>query len=147
MAKMKNLPKHGSRTTSEGETVSGYFRRIFDEKPSLLEQSSNKELLDRWLKDHPGNKEVPKNIKGNLANIKSVLRSQGRKQTKRAYRNAQEAGEAPNPVRRAGTRLEILEEHIDEALTVARNMDRELLKSVIEHLRRARNEVVWKMGM
>ena len=36
-------------------------------------------MLQRWLKDHPGEKTVPERIKGNLANIKSVLRKKKRK--------------------------------------------------------------------
>ena len=41
--------------------------------------------------------------------------------------------------------LEALEEQIDECLTMARNLDREELESVIHLLRRARNEIVWKL--
>ena len=48
---------------------------------------------------------------------------------------------------RKGVRgLESLEEQIDECLTLAKNLDREGLSSVINLLRRARNEVVWKVG-
>ena len=48
---------------------------------------------------------------------------------------------------RSGVRgLESLEEQIDECLTLAKNLDREGLSSVINLLRRARNEVVWKIG-
>jgi len=39
-----------------------------------------------------------------------------------------------------------LEEQIDDCLALAKEMDREGLVSVIALLRRARNEVVWKMG-
>ena len=42
--------------------------------------------------------------------------------------------------------LDALEEQIDECLTLAKNLDREGLANVISLLRRARNEVVWKMG-
>jgi hypothetical protein len=42
--------------------------------------------------------------------------------------------------------LPALEEQIDECLTLARGLDREGLADVIAILRRARNEVVWKMG-
>jgi len=42
--------------------------------------------------------------------------------------------------------LDALEEQIDECLTLAKNLDREGLANVIGLLRRARNEVVWKMG-
>jgi hypothetical protein len=32
------------------ETVSGYFRKLFDENPAWLDSRSNQDLLDRWLK-------------------------------------------------------------------------------------------------
>jgi hypothetical protein len=36
-------------TKERGETVSGYFRKVFSENPSLLEGRSNQEPLDCWL--------------------------------------------------------------------------------------------------
>ena len=57
-----------------GENISGYFRQVFKENPKWLEGRSNDEVLARWLKDHPGEKEVPKRVKQNLSNVKSVLR-------------------------------------------------------------------------
>jgi len=44
------------------------------------------------------------------------------------------------------THLEMLEYQIDECLILAKSFDRDALESVISHLRRARNEVVWKIG-
>jgi hypothetical protein len=35
---------------------------------------------------------------------------------------------------------------IDECLTMAKTLDRSGLEEVIHHLRRARNQVVWKQG-
>jgi hypothetical protein len=123
-----------------GETISGYFRAIFRENPKLLKTRSNQELLDRWLKDHPGEKKVPNRVKQNLANIKSVLRKKGRKRKG-------VANEAPRPVAAPRSRgLEGLEENIDECLSQAKLLDREGLDSIIHLLRRARNEVVWKLG-
>ena len=49
--------------STNGETTSGYFRRLFKENPKLLKGSDNSELLDRWLRDRPGHKEVPVNVK------------------------------------------------------------------------------------
>jgi hypothetical protein len=43
-------------------------------------------------------------------------------------------------------KLEALEELIDDCLSLAKHLDREGLESIIKLLRRARNEVVWKMG-
>jgi hypothetical protein len=135
------MPKSTRKHSLEGgETISGYFRVIFRENPKLLRSRSNQELLDRWLKDHRGEKEVPHRVKQNLANIKSVLRKKGRKRKG-------VANEAPPPVaapRRRG--LEGLEENIDECLDQAKMLDREGLDSIISLLRRARNEVVWKLG-
>jgi hypothetical protein len=42
--------------------------------------------------------------------------------------------------------LELLEEQIDDCLILAKHLDREGLDSVIKLLRRARNEVDWKVG-
>jgi hypothetical protein len=52
------------RAKGNGETVSGYFRKIFAENPGLLDSRSNDELLQCWLKDHPGEPEVPRNRGG-----------------------------------------------------------------------------------
>ena len=128
---------------------SGYFRKVFRENPKWLEGRSNDEVLARWLKDHPGEKEVPKRVKQNLSNVKSNLRQAERKKSgapKKEGRPAEPTA-APAAAPRKGVRgLETLEEQIDECMTLAKNLDREGLSSVINLLRRARNEVVWTMG-
>jgi hypothetical protein len=131
------------------ETVAGYFRKLFDENPQWLKERSNQVLLDRWLQDHPDKKSVPERVKQNLANIKSVLRKQLRKKGGRKKKEAQPAEATTPPVqvpRKHVRGLESLEERIDACLDMARRMDAEGLSSVIDHLRRARNEVVWKLG-
>ena len=129
---------------SNEETVSGYFRKIFAENPKLLRGRSNQELLDRWLKDHPGQKEVPAKVKANLSNVKSVLRKKMRKggrPKKVVDASAQSAAPvAPGDTR--ASRLEQLEEQIDECLGVARGIDREGLQRVIGLLRESRNALV-----
>ena len=66
-----------NRPAAEGETVAGYFRKVFREKPGLLKERSNEELFRRWLEDHPGHTEVPPKVKTGLQNIKAVLRARG----------------------------------------------------------------------
>jgi hypothetical protein len=132
-----------------GETTAGYFRKIFQENPKLLTERSNKKLLQRWLVDHPEQTVVPKSVKANLANLKSVLRSH--KRTKVAARAQKKLVGGPEQrkvatVPTGDTDLEQLEHQIDECLILAKNFDRESLQSVITLLRRARNEVVWKIG-
>jgi len=140
------------QTAPEGaadkETTAGYFRKIFEKTPQLLNERSNKKLLKRWLADHPGQTEVPKSVKANLANLKSVMRSKQR--TKVAVRAQKKlAPGEKKPVARVptgDTQLEVLEHQIDECLILAKTIDRDALESIISHLRRARNEVVWKIG-
>src|SRR5262245_1786024 len=143
----KKKPAAGQdNAQNQGETVSGYFRKLFKENHAWLHERSNQVLLDRWLKDHPGEKEVPERVKQILANLKSVLRKQARKKAgpKKGSQTAQATlAETPRkPVRG----LDRLEEQIDECLSLAKYLGREELASVIGLLRRARNEVVWKLG-
>jgi hypothetical protein len=135
--------------TKEPETLTGYFRRILGENLRLLKGRSNEELLSRWKADHPG-QEVTNSVKAGLQNAKSVLRSK-RRRRKAARSDRQPPHEAPKPVKVAsdghkGHKLEALEELIDDCLSHARRLDREGLEGIIKLLRRARNEVVWKMG-
>jgi hypothetical protein len=133
-----------------GGSVSGYFKAIFKENPSLVRSTSNADIFARWLKDHPGEKEVPDRVKGILFNVKSKLRKLRAKRG-RPRNEAQPTGEGQPaeiaPTRRLPTRgLESLEERIDDCLTLARIIDREGLEGVIGLLRRARNGVVVKQG-
>lgn len=132
---------------SEGDNVSGYFRKLFKERPALIDVSSNQELLERWRADHPDEEEVPQRVKNILFNLKSILRKKRteKRQARAAVRSRALAAAAPTPtVNSKG--MEQLEEYIDECLTMAKNIDREGLEKVIGLLRRARNEVLWKEG-
>jgi hypothetical protein len=150
MAKKKGRPKNDQANGSQEpatESISGYFRRVFDDNPGLLGARSNDAVLQRWLADHPGDTEVPANVKANLANIKSVLRKKRRKKAGRRAAAEQPKPMASAPPRRSAAQgLEGLEEAIDDCLTVARTHDADALAEVIGHLRRARNTVVWKIG-
>src|SRR5262249_1468189 len=146
------VPEDKQRKTSqtEGESVSGYFRTIFKANPKLLQGRSNQELLQRWLDDHPGEKEVPTRVKNSLSNLKSVLRKKRRQKNGKGMKPEQPAVTAPAvealPPKTAIRGLETLEEQIDGCMTLARNLDREALASVVQLLRRARNAVVWQQG-
>jgi hypothetical protein len=147
MAKKKTAGK----ANGDGQSVASYFKAIFKENPILLTTRSNDEILQRWLKDHPGEKTVPARIKGNLANVKSVLRKKKRKKPGRKPRRpaaavAAIAAVVSEPARISTKGFEELEEQIDDCLTAARSLDREVLHNVIGLLRKARNEVVWKLG-
>ena len=136
-------------TSNGGESIAGYFRKIFLAQPRLLKKRSNKKLLEMWMADHPGHSEVPMSVKNSLSNLKSVLRSKKRRRRRTKDQMAGAVAVAkPAPVLRpTGARgLEALEIQIDDCLDYARHLDREGLENVIAFLRRARNSVVWKSG-
>jgi hypothetical protein len=141
------MAKANAGQPNGGESVSGYFRKVFAESPKLLKTRSNEEVLQRWLKDHPGEKEVSAQVRNSLMNVKSLLRKKGRKRVRRQEEERERAtGVKPAPRTKVANALEQLEEHIDECLTAAKLLDREGLAHVIRLLRQARNEVVWKLG-
>lgn len=150
MAKRRKQREDAAPDTSgeRPESVMGYFRRLFQENPSWLRDRSNDKVIERWLADHPGETEMPRNVRNTMANLKSSLRKKQRGKARRA-----KAGDGPLAAnqaviapRQAARGLEGLEVQIDECLTLAKNLDREGLDGVIKLLRRARNEVVWKIG-
>jgi hypothetical protein len=143
--KMIAQPQPAPTPSADGESTAGYFCRIFKENPKLLGETSNRQLLDGWLADHPGHAEVPANIKANLSNLKSVLRSKQRKKVARRAEGEQIVDKEMRSVARVATG-KALELQIDECLILAKQLDREGLEGAINHLRRARNEVVWKIG-
>jgi hypothetical protein len=137
--------KKASANGSGGETIAGYFRRVFKENPKWLRGRSNEAVLQRWKDDHPG-EELTNSVKIGLSNIKSVLRSKKRKRKARKEVSA-EAGAAAAVARatQARPRLGALEEAIDGCLSMAR-AGGEGLGPVADPLHRARNLVVWQMG-
>ena len=132
--------------SAAGESHTTYFRRLFKKKPHLLDDRSNKPLMKRWLKDHPGETEVPHAVRTALANVKSDLRRQQRVMGGPPTEEEPAAAPPPVPVRVASPKLDLLEERIDGCLTLAREIDPDGLEEVIAFLRRARNGVVRKVG-
>jgi hypothetical protein len=124
--------------------VSAFFRSLYEDPAHLL-ATPNADLIEQWLKNFPSTSEKAlRKVKANLANLKSVMRKQHRKGRKG---KTSAPAMTPSPVyARSGNRsLEALEESIDDCLTLAKNIDRQGLESVIKRLRLARNEVVWKI--
>src|SRR5262245_54247319 len=110
-----------------GGSVSGYFKALFKENPSLVTSTSNDDIFARWLKDHPGEKEVPDRVKGILFNVKSKLRKKLGAKRGRPRKEEQPTVEGQTaeiaPTRRVPPRgLESLEERIDDCLTLARSI-------------------------
>ena len=136
------------------DSVSGYFRTVFADRPDWLGEKSNDAILARYREDHgmaPG-AEIDKNIKANLANLKSVLR--GKRKLRKRRKQAESANgttAAVSSVRLASSprslkELDQLEYYIDEALALAKHLDREGLDDIVRLLRAARNRVIIRIG-
>ena len=129
----------GGGAGQKAETTTGYFRDLFTRRPELLRARSNDEITAAWLADHPGHDKLPLKVRQAMSNAKSLMRRKSRGAAPRGRRRAAAGQVGPNE-------LEQLEVNIDECVMAARELDREGLESVIQLLRRARNEVVFKMG-
>jgi len=140
-------------------SLSSIFKEIYTADPSLLNLPTNDEVYKRFT-DKTG-QQITDSVKGINANLKSIMRKQhgvskgGNAKPAAKKRVARPAGttatvRAAAPVKVAVhapvSKLEQLEESIDECLTFAKNLDRAGLESVINNLRRARNEVVWQLS-
>jgi hypothetical protein len=124
----------------------GYFRQFFNDNPALVETKSNEDLMAKWKHDHPNHSQKDfRKAQQSLANLKSLLR--------RAVRGGSKGKRGRKPLA-GGTKglgnarmsLESLEVQIDDCIVMAKNLDRDGLSNVINHLRYARNEVVLKIG-
>jgi hypothetical protein len=129
-----------------GEGYSGFFRPYLKEHPELLNQKSNTPLIEYWKKMHPDQAEIPPSLRQNLANLKSNMRKKLREAEEGGKGRSNASQQPAGAIRRGRTALESLEEAIDECMTSAKNLDRDGLATAINLLRRARNEVVWKIG-
>lgn len=134
------------RKKSKGPSIAGYFRKLFMENPALLEHKTNDQILNHYRKDHgmAADAVVEKRVKDAMANTKSQLKKKlgaGGKLPATGVKQKMTARVS------AGTaNMEVLEELIDECMTMARTLDKEGLNDVIRHLRRARNKIIWRLG-
>lgn len=123
-------------------SVMGYFRRLFQENPDWLYERSNARIVERWLRDHPGETAMPRNVLNTLANLKSSLRRRlGKRRPGHQVETLAGAARVRGPKALSG-----LEAQIDDCLTFARGLDPTGLDHVILLLRRARNAVIRKAG-
>ena len=123
-------------------SMSGYWRKLFDNNPRYLRIRSNAALREQWEKDHPGQK-FDQSWSQSLSNVKSMLRHKPKKGNK-AKATADGQGEGPSPAELRQAQLDRLENAVDQCLWTARQLDATGLDRAIRHLHAARNEIVWK---
>jgi hypothetical protein len=137
-----------ARKKSKGESPFPYFRKIFGENPQWLDQKSNEQVINRYKADHNMGADdiVEKRIKDAMANTKSQLRKAMRGPGKGKRRGKRKMAAIATGGNKTSATFVALELQIDDCLSLARHLDPTGLDSVIKHLRKARNEVVWKLG-
>jgi hypothetical protein len=142
------MAKAARAKSNNGESLTGYFRRVFKENPKLLRGRKNAQVLQIWLRDNPGHTDIPKNVKIAMANAKSAIRGKKRRRTSAAREAGDATAVAVRTRRPAGmvSKLEALEVQIDDCLIAARALESDGLDEVLKLLRRARNEVVLLIG-
>jgi hypothetical protein len=146
-----------AKTKAKGESLRGYFIDLFRGNPDLVRANTNAEVVQRWEKDHSGQR-FTKSHQNALANAKTkVAKELGiRKRRKRRRAAGAPAGTAvavkraggPGRPPGAGHTLDNLELAIDRCLSTARSLeDRDAdMHKVVRDLRAARNAVVWILG-
>ncbi len=122
-------------------SVSSFFRQIYRERPELLESTSNEEVYN--LFSEMTKRKITDRDKAILSNLKSLERKKTKLGTKGRRKPAKSQNHAVKAaVGRGASHLDRLEESIDDCMAAAKGLDREGLFTVIDHLRKARNEVV-----
>jgi hypothetical protein len=141
------MPRIKEKSRSFASVIRGYF----EENPDWLQGPSNQSLIERYLKDHPGEQWTKKHQQG-AANEKTKLRKKaGLVRRKRRKGAMAVAGNAAGESRVARVRtsmgaLEQLELLIDDCLSLAVRQDNPALDSAVKHLRVARRGIAWAMG-
>src|SRR5689334_16532834 len=88
-----------AKAKEEKPSVRGYFKKLYDEHPDWLDETSTERVFAQWREDHPG-EDLTDNIRSNHANLKSRLRAglgkrRRRKRRRAAARSAAPAAAAP----------------------------------------------------
>jgi hypothetical protein len=134
----------------EKRSFASVIRSYFEENPDWLDGPSNQSLIERYLKDHPGETWSKKHQQG-AANEKTKMRKKLGKVRRRRRKGAATAvtNSSESRVLRVRTSISSLEQVellIDECLSLAIRQGNPALDGVIKHLRVARRGVAWAMG-
>jgi hypothetical protein len=127
----------------KGLSLLGTFRQYFADHPEWLRTRSTDEVIAQFSKDHP-KIEVDKRVKQSLFNAKNYAKKgkQGRVGRKQKVAEITAAMKAPHSGNGA---LQMLENHVDDCLAMARAVGHESIREIINHLHRARNMLVLKI--
>jgi hypothetical protein len=127
----------------KGPSLLGIFKQYFGDHPEWLRTRSNDEVMAQFSKDHPGIV-TDKRVKQAMFNAKNHIRKGGQGKLGRRRKVAEITAAIHQPQEGNGA-LQILENHVDDCLAMARTIGHESIREIINHLHRARNMLVLKI--
>ena len=127
----------------KGPSLLGIFKQYFHDHPDWLQTRTNEAVIAQFSKDHP-KIDPDSRVKQAMFNAKNHMKKggKGKRGRKRKVEMINAAIKAPKLGNGA---LQILENHVDDCLAMARAVGAESIREVINHLHRARNILVLKI--
>ena len=127
----------------KGPSLLGIFKQYFSDHPEWLSARSDEDVMTQFSKDHPGI-ETDKRVKQAMFNAKNHIRKGGQGKLGRRQKVAEITAAMKEPHASNGA-LQMLENHVDDCLAMARAIGHESIREIINHLHRARNMLVLKI--
>jgi len=127
----------------KGPSFLGIFKQYFSDHPEWLRTRSNDDVMAQFSKDHP-KFEADKRIKQAMFNAKNHMKKGKKGRLGRRQKVAEITAAMKEPQASNGA-LQMLENHVDDCLAMARTVGHESIREIINHLHRARNMLVMKI--
>jgi len=124
----------------KGPSLLGIFKQYFHDHPEWLRTRSNDDVIAQFTKDHP-KIEADKRVKQAMFNAKNQMKKGKKGRLGRKQKVAEITAAMSKPHAGNGA-LQLLENHVDDCLAMARAMGSEVIRDVVNHLHRARNMLV-----
>jgi len=127
----------------KGPSLLGIFKQYFSDHPEWLRTRSNDDVMAQFSKDHP-KIAADKRAKQAMFNAKNHMKKGKKGRLGRRQKVAEITAAMKEPQASNGA-LQILENHVDDCLAMARTIGHEAIRDIINHLHRARNMLVLKI--
>jgi hypothetical protein len=124
------------------KSLAAVFKQYYAEHPEWLEGDGNAKAVAQFEQDHPGRK-ANSQVRQAMYNVKSALKKgETGASTMPQKKTASRDIAAVHRTTRANEPLSLLEEQIDDCMSLAKLIGKERMRNVLVSLHRARNEVV-----
>lgn len=125
------------------KSLAAVFKQYYAEHPEWLEGDGNAKAVAQFEQDHPG-RQANSQVRQAMYNVKSALKKGETGASTKAHKktSSREMMAAVHRTTRANEPLSLLEEQIDDCMSLAKLIGKERMQNVLISLHRARNEVV-----